>query len=251
MRELPGLGISAKIGGEISLAGNKKLMEKYGVRCEDENAAGTLVFVARGGRYLGCVEIEDEVKDNAKTALEELRSLGIGKTVMLTGDNAVRAGSVARQVGIGEVYAGLLPDEKLEIAEKLKKEGALVYVGDGINDAPVLIAADAGISMGGVGSDAAIEASDAVLMRDDLSNVPLAIRASKRTKSIVMQNIVFAIALKVVIMVLSLTVDLPLWVAVLADVGVMMLAVLNSFRTRIPFRKTKARKENGARPVHG
>lgn len=251
VRELPGLGISAKIGGEISLAGNKKLMEKYGVRCEDEKAAGTLVFVARGGRYLGCVEIEDEVKDNAKTALEELRSLGIGKTVMLTGDNAVRAGSVARQVGVGEVYAGLLPDEKLEIAEKLKKEGALVYVGDGINDAPVLIAADAGISMGGVGSDAAIEASDAVLMRDDLSNVPLAIRASKRTKSIVMQNIVLAIALKVVIMVLSLTVDLPLWVAVLADVGVMMLAVLNSFRTRIPFRKTKARKENGARPVHG
>lgn len=241
VQEMPGLGLAGRIGGEQALAGNAKLMQKYSVSVGETPSAGTLVYVALGGKYLGCAEIGDEIKENAKDSLEKLKALGIRRTAMLTGDSRARAEHVAASVGIGEVYAELLPDQKLEIAARLRREGALLYAGDGINDAPVLMEADIGVSMGGVGSDAAIEASDAVLMRDDLSLLPLAVRIAKRTRKIVIQNIVFAIAVKVAVMALGLMNLVPLWLAVFADVGVMMLAVLNSFRTRFRFPEQRAK----------
>lgn len=241
VQEMPGLGLAGRIGGEQALAGNAKLMQKYSVSVGETPSAGTLVYVALGGKYLGCAEIGDEIKENAKDSLEKLKALGIRRTAMLTGDSRARAEHVAASVGIGEVYAELLPDQKLEIAARLRREGTLLYAGDGINDAPVLMEADIGVSMGGVGSDAAIEASDAVLMRDDLSLLPLAVRIAKRTRKIVIQNIVFAIAVKVAVMALGLMNLVPLWLAVFADVGVMMLAVLNSFRTRLRFPEQRAK----------
>lgn len=239
VRELSGLGVVCALNGKTALVGNAKLLKKYDVAFDGAQVDGTLVFVAYGGRYLGYVEIEDKIKENAKEALAALKKLGVNKTVMLTGDNARRAEKVAAAVGLDEQYSDLLPDQKLEIAKKLKGEGALLYVGDGINDAPVLIESDTGVSMGGVGSDAAIEASDAVLVSDDLSTVPLAVRISRKTRSVVLQNIIFSITVKIVLMVLGLLNIVPLWVAVFADVGVMMLAVLNSFRTRTGYGNVK------------
>ena len=225
-----------EIEGKTALAGNKKLLEEYGVSAP-ELGGGTLVYVALGGEYLGCAVIEDKVKENAREAISALRGQGIRACYMLTGDNKERAEAVAEEVGLDGVYAGLLPDQKLEVAQALKAQGSLLYAGDGINDAPVLVEADAGVSMGGVGSDAAIEASEVVLMRDDLSLLPLGRRIAKRTRGVVLQNIVFSILIKVAVMALGVLDLIPLGVAVFADVGVMMLAVLNSFRTRLPFAK--------------
>ena len=235
-KELAGRGVVCEIEGKTALAGNKKLLEEYGVSAPDFGG-GTLVYVALGGEYLGCAVIEDKVKENAGEAVAALRAQGMRACYMLTGDNKERAEAVAAEVGLDGVYAGLLPDEKLNVARRLKEQGSLLYAGDGINDAPVLVEADAGVSMGGVGSDAAIEASEVVLMRDDLSLLPLGRRIAKRTRGIVLQNIVFSILIKAAVMVLGLFDLIPLGIAVLADVGVMMLAVLNSFRTRIPFAK--------------
>ena len=237
-KELAGRGVVCEIEGKTALAGNKKLLEEYGVSAPDFGG-GTLVYVALGGEYLGCAVIEDKVKENAGEAVAALRAQGMRACYMLTGDNKERAEAVAAEVGLDGVYAGLLPDEKLNVARRLKEQGSLLYAGDGINDAPVLVEADAGVSMGGVGSDAAIEASEVVLMRDDLSLLPLGRRIAKRTRGIVLQNIVFSILIKVAVMVLGLFDLIPLGIAVLADVGVMMLAVLNSFRTRIPFAKKR------------
>lgn len=237
-KELAGRGVVCEIEGKTALAGNKKLLEEYGVSAPDFGG-GTLVYVALGGEYLGCAVIEDKVKENAGEAVAALRAQGMRACYMLTGDNKERAEAVAAEVGLDGVYAGLLPDEKLNVARGLKEQGSLLYAGDGINDAPVLVEADAGVSMGGVGSDAAIEASEVVLMRDDLSLLPLGRRIAKRTRGIVLQNIVFSILIKVAVMVLGLFDLIPLGIAVLADVGVMMLAVLNSFRTRIPFAKKR------------
>lgn len=247
-KELAGRGIVCDIGGREALVGSKKLLAEYGVEAPDFGG-GTLVYVALGGKYIGCAVIEDTVKENAREAVAALRAQGVRSCYMLTGDNAARAEEVARQVGLDGVYAGLLPDEKLRIAQTLKAQGSLLYAGDGINDAPVLVEADAGVSMGGVGSDAAIEASEVVLMRDDLSLLPLGRRIAKRTRRIVLQNIVFSIAVKIAVMVLGLFDLIPLGVAVFADVGVMMLAVLNSFRTRVPFSKRGARPAEEARTV--
>ena len=237
-KELAGRGVVCEIEGKTALAGNKKLLEEYGVSAPDFGG-GTLVYVALGGEYLGCAVIEDKVKENAGEAVAALRAQGMRACYMLTGDNKERAEAVAAEVGLDGVYAGLLPDEKLNVARRLKEQGSLLYAGDGINDAPVLVEADAGVSMGGVGSDAAIEASEVVLMRDDLSLLPLGRRIAKRTRGIVLQNIVFSILIKAAVMVLGLFDLIPLGIAVLADVGVMMLAVLNSFRTRIPFAKKR------------
>lgn len=239
-KELAGRGVVCEIEGKTALAGNKKLLEEYGVSAPDFGG-GTLVYVALGGEYLGCAVIEDKVKENAGEAVAALRAQGMRACYMLTGDNKERAEAVAAEVGLDGVYAGLLPDEKLNVARRLKEQGSLLYAGDGINDAPVLVEADAGVSMGGVGSDAAIEASEVVLMRDDLSLLPLGRRIAKRTRGIVLQNIVFSILIKAAVMVLGLFDLIPLGIAVLADVGVMMLAVLNSFRTRLPFSAKKAR----------
>ena len=235
VREIAGYGIRCAIGGKEVCAGNAKLMRECGIEAAEESAE-TLIFVSLDGAYLGCIEIEDRIKENAAESLQALRSLGIKECCMLTGDRRERAEKVAASVGLDSVYAGLLPDEKLETAAKLREKGTLLYVGDGINDAPVLMNADVGVSMGGVGSDAAIEASDVVLMSDDLSLLPQAVHTAKRTRRIVMQNIVGSIAVKLVIMVLALFSLVPLWLSVFADVGVMLLAVFNSFRTRIEFR---------------
>lgn len=237
--EHPGYGIECTIGGERVLAGNKKWMDVCGISVQNCDGAGTLVYVAKGGKYLGCAVIGDEVKENARDSLDALRREGIAACYMLTGDSTERAREVARQVGTDGVFAELLPADKLAAAQNLREQGKLMYVGDGINDAPLLMQADAGVSMGGVGSDAAIEASEVVLMRDDLSLLPFARRVAKRTRGIVMQNILFSIAVKVAIMALGLFGLIPLGLAVFADVGVMLLAVLNSFRTRAPLRAKK------------
>ncbi len=239
VKELSGRGIICSVDGGELIVGNKKLMKEKGVKLSDVITFGTIIFVALNGEYLGYIEIEDKVKENAASVLSALEKSGVKKRVMLTGDNKSRAEKVAKSIGIDKAYCELLPDEKLKIAQELKKDGALCYVGDGINDAPVLIEADTGISMGGVGSDAAIEASDAVLICDDLSVLPLSLKIAAKTRRIVIENIVFSIAIKIALMVLGLFDIVPLYIAVLADVGVMMLAVLNSFRTRTGY------KENG------
>ena len=234
--EIAGRGIVCTVGGDRALVGNAALLAENGIEAPALEG-GTLVYVALGGEYLGCVVIEDRVKENAAGAVAALRAGGIASCCMLTGDNRGRAERVAREVGLDAVYADLLPADKLEIAKKLRERGSLLYAGDGINDAPVLMEADVGVSMGGVGSDAAIEASDVVLMRDDLDLLPFARRSARRTRAVVLQNIVFSIAVKIAVMVLGLFDLIPLWLAVFADVGVMMLAVVNSFRTRLPMRK--------------
>lgn len=237
VKELSGRGIICFVEGSELIVGNKKIMNENGVKISDVATFGTLVFVALNGEYLGYIEIEDKVKENAASVLSSLKKSGIKKSIMLTGDNKARAEKVANSVKIDKAYCELLPDEKLKIAQELKKDGALCYVGDGINDAPVLIEADTGISMGGAGSDAAIEASDAVLICDDLSVLPLSIKIAAKTRRIVIENIVFSIAIKIALMMLGLFDIVPLYIAVLADVGVMMLAVLNSFRTRTGYKE--------------
>lgn len=235
--EHAGLGISCTIEGKKIWVGNEKWMNVHAISVQKTAEGATCVYCAEEGKYLGCVTIEDQIKENVKQAVSDLRKQGIEECYMLTGDNAARAHNVADQIGLNGVYAELLPEDKLNVARELKAKGKLMYAGDGINDAPVLMESDVGISMGGVGSDAAIEASEVVLMRDDLSLLPLAKKIARRTKRIVLQNIVFSIAIKIVVMVLGVFNLIPLGLAVFADVGVMMLAVLNSFRTRIEFGK--------------
>ena len=244
VREIAGYGIRCRIEGKEVCVGNAKLMRECGIAAEEQSSV-TLVYVSMDGEYLGSIEIEDRIKENAAEAVKALRALGIKECCMLTGDRRERAEKVAAAAGLDGVYAELLPDGKLETALQLKKKGTLLYVGDGINDAPVLMNADVGISMGGVGSDAAIEASDVVLMSDDLALLPQAKHTAKRTRSIVMQNIIGSITVKLVIMVLAVFSLVPLWLSVFADVGVMLLAVFNSFRTRIEFREKKGKGKTG------
>jgi Cd2+/Zn2+-exporting ATPase len=233
VNEIAGQGMTAEINGETVLVGNATLLKAHGVTFDEKESLNTLVYVAKGGKLLGIAEIGDKLRDSAKSAILELKKLGVERSVMLTGDNLARARKIANEVGMYEVKAELLPNEKLDEAEKLKKNGGLLYVGDGINDAPVMSAADCAVSMGTLGSAAAVEASDMVLISDDLTSLPKGIRIARKTKSIVKQNIVFSIGMKPALMVLGLLGWLPLWLAVFADVGVMLLAVLNSFRVRI------------------
>ncbi|HCC03214.1 MAG TPA: heavy metal translocating P-type ATPase, partial [Ruminococcaceae bacterium] len=190
------------------------------------------VYVAADNVYLGCLIIADEVKPDAAETMAALKSSGVKRTVMLTGDNPSAAKTVADQIGIDEVQAGLLPNDKVDAVEKLmqEKQGSLVFVGDGINDAPVLARADVGIAMGALGSDAAIEAADIVLMDDKPSKLATAIRISRRTLRIVHQNIIFAIAVKLIVLILSALGIADMWAAVFADVGVSILAILNAMR---------------------
>ncbi len=192
----------------------------------------TLIYVAKNGTYQGVIELGDCVRPQAKSVLETLKGLGIKRTVMLTGDQQKRAENIAKEIGVYELNAELLPDEKLKKAESLKGEGTLVYVGDGVNDAPVMAAADCAVSMGKLGSAAAVEISDLVLISDDLSALPHALRIARKTKRIAMQNIVFSIVMKTAFMTLGVIGLLPLSLAVFADVGVMLLAVANSFRVK-------------------
>lgn len=230
--EEAGRGLRALINGEQVLVGNEKLLREENVDFVSVESAYTVVYLAKNGEYLGYAEIGDRIREEAKSTIDGLKQMGIKRLVMLTGDGERRAQKIANELDMYEVNAQLLPVDKLEKAEELKKDGALMYVGDGINDAPVMVTADCAVSMGKLGSAAAVDASDLVLISDDLSSLPKSVKIAKKTRTIVLQNIVFSIAMKIGFMVLGVLGVLPLWLAVFADVGVMLLAVLNSFRVR-------------------
>jgi Cd2+/Zn2+-exporting ATPase len=232
--EVPGHGIKVKAEGRDVLAGNARLMQKENISFESIEAAGTVVYIAIDGKYAGYILISDEVKDDAREAIQQLKQIGVKKTVMLTGDSKAIADKVSGQLGLDEFYAELLPNQKVEEMEALDKQksknGKLIFVGDGINDAPVLARADVGIAMGGLGTDAAIEAADVVIMTDEPSKIATAIRIAKRTKVIIWQNIGFSMGIKLIVLALGAGGLATIWEAVFADVGVMVLAVLNAMR---------------------
>lgn len=232
MQEFSGRGICGMLNGEKVLVGNAKLLSENGVPFALRDSTYTLVYVARGNTYLGAVEIGDKTREGADTVLRELQANGVKRTVMLTGDTKARAKRIADEVGVSEWYAELLPDEKVHKAQALQKTGTLTYVGDGINDAPVMAVADCAVSMGKLGSATAVEVSNLVLISDDLSALPKALRTAKKTRKVALQNIVFSIAMKTAFMVLGAFGVLPLFGAVFADVGVMLLAVANAFRVK-------------------
>ena len=231
--EMAGFGVRANVEGNEILAGNAKLMDKYSVTYKNIEASGTVVYTAKNGKYLGYVVISDVIKEDSQKAIKALKKLSV-KTVMLTGDNRSAAEKTAEILGLDEFHAQLMPEDKVEkleeIIEKKRKNKSVIFVGDGINDAPVLTRADVGIAMGGLGSDAAIEASDAVIMDDSPSKIALAVFVAKKTMSIVKQNIVFALLIKALFLILGAVGLMSMWGAVFADVGVTLLAVLNSLR---------------------
>lgn len=229
--EHAGMGIEAEIDGRDIFAGNGKLMELVGAKWHDCHIAGTVIHISEGKNYLGHIVISDEVKPKSKAAIAELKALGIAKTVMLTGDRKEIGEAVGKELGLDEIHAELLPDGKVNAVEKLiNTKTPLAFVGDGINDAPVLARADIGIAMGGMGSDAAIEAADVVLMDDDPSKLTEAIKIARKTMSIVWQNIIFALAVKAVVLILGALGIAGMWLAIFADVGVTVLAILNAMR---------------------
>ncbi|MDR3148615.1 MAG: cadmium-translocating P-type ATPase [Oscillospiraceae bacterium] len=230
--EISGHGVSVKSGADVILAGNRKLMEREGIAFEATGADGTVIYVALNGVYAGSIVIADEIKPDSKYAIFALKDKGIRKTVMLTGDNPQIAETVGDELGIDAVYGGLLPADKVAKVEELltQTSGKLAFVGDGINDAPVLTRADVGIAMGGLGSDAAIEAADVVIMTDEPSKLAEAIEISRFTKRIVWQNIIFALGVKGAFLLLGAFGIATMWEAVFADVGVALLAVLNAAR---------------------
>ena len=234
VEELGGHGVTAKVDGKPVAAGNARLMERLGLSAPAVSETGTVVHVAIDGRYAGCLLIADVVKPHSAEAIRALKAAGVRKTVMLTGDAEPVAKAVSAQLGLDEYHAGLLPGDKVDqieklIAEKKPKEN-LAFVGDGINDAPVLSRADVGIAMGALGSDAAIEAADVVLMDDDPAKIALAMRIARRTLRIVYENIVFALAVKFACLLLGAIGMASMWTAIFADVGVMVIAVLNATR---------------------
>ena len=234
IREISGNGVTARVDGIEVAAGNSKLMDRLGVKWTDCHQAGTIIHMAVDGRYAGHIVISDMEKPHAKEAVRALRSAGVEKTVMLTGDSWKVAEHVAADLGIDEVHAELLPADKVEkveeLIEKRPEKGKLAFVGDGINDAPVLSRADIGIAMGAMGSDAAIEAADIVLMDDDPLKIAKAIRISRKCLRIVYENIWFAIGIKLICLVLGAVGIANMWLAIFADVGVMIIAVLNAIR---------------------
>ena len=234
IQEIAGHGVQALVDGHPVAVGNAKLMEKIGAALPGARTDGTIVYVAADGKYIGCIVISDVVKPTAKAAMAALKENGVKMTVMLTGDAKAAADRVAAEIGMDRVESELLPGDKVAQVEKLLAEKGpkenLAFVGDGINDAPVLSRADVGIAMGALGSDAAIEAADVVLMDDDPSKIALAMKISRHTLQIVWQNIVFALAVKAVCLVLGALGIAGMWLAIFADVGVMVLAVLNATR---------------------
>ena len=246
VEELGGHGVTAKVDGKPVAAGNARLMEKLGLSAPAVRETGTVVHVAIDGRYAGCLLIADVVKPHSAEAIRALKAAGVRKTVMLTGDAEPVAKAVSAQLGLDEYHAGLLPGDKVDqietlIAAKKSKEN-LAFVGDGINDAPVLSRADVGIAMGALGSDAAIEAADVVLMDDDPAKIALAMRIARRTLRIVYENIVFALAVKFACLLLGAIGMASMWTAIFADVGVMVIAVLNA--TRALYTKDLVRKSH-------
>lgn len=234
VEELSGRGVRAVVDGLVVLAGNGKLLDEAGIAHPDADAIGTVVYLAEDGNYLGEIVISDEPKEDAKEAIRDLKQSGVGKTVMLTGDRRAVADAVAAELGIDEVRSELLPAGKVAEVERLLSEkpakSTLAFVGDGINDAPVLTRADVGVAMGAFGSDAAIEAADVVLMDDKPSKLAEAIRIARKTLRIVRENIVFSLAVKFVVLILCAVVGIPMTLAIFADVGVLVLAILNAMR---------------------
>ena len=228
--DLTGRGVRAEAQGHVIHAGNARLMAEIGVNIPQADHPGTVVHVAQDSIYLGCIVISDVVKETSARAMAELKEAGVARLIMLTGDRQSAADAAARELGLTEVHAQLLPADKVERMEQILREGSAAFCGDGINDAPVLRRSDVGIAMGALGSDAAIEAADVVLMDDDPLKLPLAIRIARRTMSIARQNIVFALGVKLLVMLLGALGIANMWLAVFADVGVAMLAILNAMR---------------------
>lgn len=235
LEEISGKGIKAKIFYKDTLIGNAKLLEENDIKFEKINDPGTIIYVAIDGEYKGYILIADKVKDDSKKAIEELKKAKIEKTYILTGDERKIAEKIAKEVNVDVCKSELLPDQKLENLEAILKERKnkekVIFVGDGVNDSPCLARADIGIAMGGIGADAAIEAADVVIMTDELTKIAQAIKISKKTMKIVKQNIVFALMVKALVLVLGALGIANMWLAVFADVGVSMLAILNSMKT--------------------
>ena len=228
LKEIAGHGMQAVLDGKQALCGKSELI---GDMVELTQSGETAVYVALDGAYLGCILLSDTIKPDAVKAVQELRRLGLHDLTMLSGDRQSIADQVAREIGLDHAFGALLPEEKVACAQKLKANGeTLLYAGDGINDAPILAVADVGIAMGGLGSDAAMEAADMVIMSDEPNKIALAIRIARKTMAIAKENIAFSIAVKALILTLSLVCNMGLWIAVFADVGVCMLAVLNAMR---------------------
>ena len=229
-KEISGAGISCIIGKDNILVGNKKLLKYNKIDVEENKELGTIVYVAKNKKLLGYIVISDKIKTNAKESLDKLRNDGISNLIMLSGDAEEVVNIISKKLNLDKAYGNLLPQDKVNILEEYKKYNKTAFVGDGINDAPVIKLADVGIAMGGIGSDATIEASDIVLMKDDLSRLADAIKISKITKKIVMSNIIFAIMFKVIMLILAILGITPIWLAVFADVGVTIISVLNSLK---------------------
>lgn len=235
VEEIAGHGLKANVDGKTVYAGNAKLMRLENIEFEDIHRAGTVVHVAVDGAYAGCILISDEPKEGAREAMDELRASGVKNLIMLTGDNRMTGESVAAELNLDEAYTDLLPADKVERFEEIMKRGQgggkAAFVGDGVNDAPVLARADVGIAMGALGSDAAIEAADVVIMTDEPAKIAEAMRISRKTLRIARQNIVFALGVKILVLILAAFGIATMWAAVFADVGVAFLAVLNALRT--------------------
>jgi len=233
-KEIPGQGLQALIDDQLVLAGNDKLMVENKISYEPIDLIGTVIYLGIDGAYAGAIVISDEIKDEAQTALQQLRQLGIKKAVMLTGDHRMVAKNVGQALRIDEVYSELLPQDKVRIMEELEGKQTnhkkIMFVGDGINDAPVLAGADIGVAMGALGSDAAIEAADMVLMTDELSKLPEAFKIAKKTRNIIFQNITFALGVKAIVLLLGAFGIASMWSAIFADVGVSLLSILNALR---------------------
>ena len=229
-KEISGAGISCITGKDNILVGNKKLLKYNKIDVEENKKLGTIVYVAKNKKLLGYIVISDKIKTNAKESLDKLRNDGINNLIMLSGDAEEVVNIISKKLNLDKAYGNLLPQDKVNILEEYKMKNKTAFVGDGINDAPVIKCADVGIAMGGIGSDATIEASDIVLMKDDLSNLADAIKISKITKKIVLSNIIFAIMFKIIMLVLAILGITPIWLAVFADVGVTIISVFNSLR---------------------
>lgn len=231
LHEIPGFGIYAVVDGHQVYAGNRKMMEENGFSVPAQETSGTAVHVAVDGKYAGYILLTDTTKPGAVEALSDLKSLGVRQTVMLTGDRESAAAAVAGKLGISHWFAGLLPQDKVERVKELSGGGhTLIFVGDGVNDAPVLALADVGVAMGGIGSDAAVEAADLVLLQDDLRGLPRAISIARKTMAVARQNVFFALTIKFAVLFLSILGMASMWLAVFADVGVAVLAILNATR---------------------
>jgi Cd2+/Zn2+-exporting ATPase len=232
--EIGGYGTKTIVNGKEVIAGNKKLMDREGIKTTFTESTGTIIHVARDKKYLGYIIISDEIKEDSISAIKELKNIGIRKIVMLTGDNRAVADKIGKELGIDEIYSELLPDQKVEKLEQIDSKKArgkkVMFVGDGINDAPVLARADVGAAMGGLGSDAAIEAADIVIMTDEPSKLVTSFKIARKTRKIVWENIIFALGVKIAVLILVALGFSTMWEAVFADVGVAVIAVLNAMR---------------------